>query len=328
MLGKLLSVPKLYRLLRDNQVLGMNRRNLELIAKYNKRRYYPLVDDKLQTKRVCLEHGVPVPPLIGTINHYYQLNALPEIIADHHSLVIKPCSGAGGEGVLVFKKQRRDRSGALAFQEMNGNWRSITEIRQHVSNILAGIYSLGGQQDKAIIERRIIFDEALSSISYQGVPDLRVIVLLGFPIMAMTRLPTKQSGGKANLHQGGVGVGIDIASGRTLEGVQANSIVLEHPDTEVTLKGIEIPYWHEILVMASKLYEITKLGYVGADIVLDKELGPLLLEANARPGLNIQLANKIGLYGRVKAIEALGEEKRKKLPEERVMLCKELFTKS
>jgi D-alanine-D-alanine ligase-like ATP-grasp enzyme len=37
------------------------------------------------------------------------------------------------------------------------------------------------------------------------------------------------------------------------------------------------------------------LGYLGADIVLDHRQGPLLLEANARPGLAIQIANGQGL---------------------------------
>ena len=50
-----------------------------------------------------------------------------------------------------------------------------------------------------------------------------------------------------------------------------------------------------MLEMAAKAYDVTGLGYLGADIVLDKTKGPLLLELNARPGLAIQVANRIGI---------------------------------
>ena len=38
------------RRLREAGILGMNRRNYNVIAKNNRRRLYPLVDDKVQTK--------------------------------------------------------------------------------------------------------------------------------------------------------------------------------------------------------------------------------------------------------------------------------------
>jgi D-alanine-D-alanine ligase-like ATP-grasp enzyme len=49
---------------------------------------------------------------------------------------------------------------------------------------------------------------------------------------------------------------------------------------------------------------MTKLGYLGVDIVLDRDKGPLLLELNARPGLSIQIANGAGLVPRLEVIEA------------------------
>ncbi len=58
-----------------------------------------------------------------------------------------------------------------------------------------------------------------------------------------------------------------------------------------------------ILEIAASCYELTGLGYIGVDIVLDKVHGPQMLELNARPGLNIQIANREGLLHRYKAIE-------------------------
>ncbi len=133
---------------------------------------------------------------------------------------------------------------------------------------------------------------------------MRVITLLGYPAMAMLRLPTRVSNGKANLHQGAIGVGIDIQTGLTCGGVLHNEPIAYHPDTLNTTVGLQVPHWDKILNIAAAAYELTGLGYLGVDIVLDKFEGPLMLELNARPGLNIQIANRCGLLKRYEAIEA------------------------
>jgi alpha-L-glutamate ligase-like protein len=177
------------------------------------------------------------------------------------------------------------------------------EVAYHAATILTGIYSLGGLRDSAMIEHRVRFSPLFEAISYQGVPDIRIIVLLGYPIMAMVRLPTRQSDGRGNLHQGAVGVGIDLATGRTLEGVWGTHRIDAHPDTNNPMAGLHVPGWDDFLLLAARCYEITGLGYLGVDIVLDRDLGPLLLELNARPGLNIQIANDGGIMHRASVIE-------------------------
>jgi len=182
---------------------------------------------------------------------------------------------------------------------------SFDEMGHHTSNILSGQYSLGGQPDRAMVEYRVRFDEIFEAVAYQGVPDVRIIVFLGYPVMAMVRLPTRASDGKANLHQGAIGVGLNIATGETLSGVSGKELVDEHPDTLNPIRGIRVPGWNSILELAAGTYELTKLGFMGVDIVLDRDRGPLILELNARPGLSIQLANRTGLQGRLRTIEAL-----------------------
>ena len=162
-----------------------------------------------------------------------------------------------------------------------------------------------------MIERRIIVDPVFAAVSHEGVPDIRIITLLGYPAMAMVRLPTRLSGGKANLHQGAIGAGIDLGTGVTLGGVFHNDAIDYHPDTMNPIVGITVPYWDKILEIAAGCYELTGLGYLGVDIVLDKDLGPVMLELNARPGLNIQIANRDGGLQRYHKIEeraALGRE--------------------
>lgn len=279
-------------------VLGINRRNGEFTLRYNPRHLYPLVDDKLNTKQLAENAGIAVPKLYGVIEMQWQVRQFPELVAPYEDFVVKPAQGSGGDGILVIAGCRKDR-----YKKVSGEWMTEDDLEHHVSNILSGLYSLGGQPDRALIEYRVQFDPIFHPITYQGVPDIRIIVFLGVPVMAMVRLPTKMSDGKANLHQGAIGAGIDIASGKTLTGVWKNEIVTEHPDTDNLIAGLQIPHWNTLLELASRCYELTGLGYQGVDIVLDKNLGPLILELNARPGLNIQIANQAGLLNRLRLVE-------------------------
>ena len=286
--------------MRKAGVLGMNRRNLEYIFGYNQRHNYPLVDDKLQTKRLAQEAGIPTPPLYEVLSLHHQLLHLDRVLSGYEDFVIKPAHGSGGDGILVIEGQKADR-----YRKVNGEMLSVFELRHHIASILGGLYSLGGQADSALIEYRLRFDPVFSDIAYQGVPDIRIIVFLGVPVMAMLRLPTRQSQGKANLHQGAIGVGVNIASGETTTAVSANQQIGEHPDTGHHLHGVLIPHWDSMLLTAARCYELTDLGYIGADFVLDRDKGPLLLELNARPGLNIQIANHCGLVSRLRQIQAV-----------------------
>jgi alpha-L-glutamate ligase-like protein len=121
--------------------------------------------------------------------------------------------------------------------------------------------------------------------------------------MAMTRLPTSRSRGRANLHQGAVGAGVDLATGRTRHAVIQGVSTRRHPDTGEPVVDRLIPDFERALEIAVRATDLTGLGYVGADVVVDALRGPLILELNARPGLAIQVANRQGLMKRLEAIE-------------------------
>jgi alpha-L-glutamate ligase-like protein len=299
-------------------LLGLNRRNAEYTLRHNLRRLYPLVDDKVTTKQLAQHAGIAVPELYGVAEENYQVRTLPEMLEQYSDFVVKPARGSGGDGILVISGRSRQM-----YRNANGSLLSREGLCYHVSNILSGIYSLGGQPDRALIEYRVRPDPLFEVISYQGVPDIRVIVFLGVPVMSMVRLPTRMSSGKANLHQGALGAGIDITNGITLSAVWRNDIVDEHPDTGNMIMGVKIPNWEALLRLAARCYELTGLGYQGVDIVLDKDKGPLILELNARPGLNIQIANRAGLFPRLRSVE----ENYKALQgvEERVAFAQEHF---
>jgi alpha-L-glutamate ligase-like protein len=294
---------KIKKQLAEIGVLGINQRNAEYTLRYNQRRLYPLVDDKLQTKKIALKAGIAVPELYGVVETESQVRHIEAWLKSYPDFAIKPCRGSGGEGILVISGRSKNM-----YRKVDGTLLTPEEVAHHLFNIISGMYSLGGQPDKVIIEYRVQFDPIFEAISYQGVPDIRVIVFLGVPVMSMVRLPTRMSGGKANLHQGAIGAGIDIATGTTLTAVWRNNIVNEHPDTGQPVTGVQIPHWNTLLHIAARCYELIGLGYIGVDLVLDKDKGPLILELNARPGLNIQIANRSGLLPQLKLVEKHHQE--------------------
>lgn len=305
--------------LRTKGIIGMNRRNIRYIGRYNSRRLYPLVDDKLKTKLLAQKHGITTPALIGTVTTQFGIKRIREMLQGHQGFVIKPAKGSGGKGILVIDGVNGDR-----YFKPSGQALTHRDIERHTSNILSGLYSLGGSPDVALIEALINFDERFDKYTYEGVPDIRVIVFKGYPVMAMVRLSTAASDGKANLHQGAVGVGIDIATGRALRGVQFDRAIKNHPDTGHELASLHIEDWKTLLNLAASCYEMTGLGYLGADMVLDREHGPMLLELNARPGLAIQMANGEGLRPRLDLVERQPEGIE---PQERVAFCQKHFAR-
>lgn len=291
--------------LKRSGILGMNSRNVEFISRYNDRKLYPLVDNKLQTKLLAEEYGINTPKLLFVVHYQHDVYELKEKLQDISAFAIKPACGSGGKGILVIKG--KDGEG---FVKASGAIISVDEVIRHVTNILAGLYSLSGDQDSAIIETLIEADSLFDAYSYQGVPDIRIIVFQGYPVMAMLRLSTKESDGKANLHQGAVGVGLDIKTGKAINAVMNGEKVLVHPDTNNLLNAISIDNWRELLLLACSCYDMSNLGYLGVDIVLDKDKGAMLLELNARPGLAIQIANSQGLLPRLREIEKVFSKKR------------------
>ena len=284
--------------LKKRGVLGMNRRNVQYISKFNNRKYFPLVDDKLKTKSIAEKAGIAVPRLIDTIRYQAELKTLEKRLENLHKFVIKPAQGSGGKGILVIID--RDKNN---FIKSNHEQIHLKDIFYHISNILSGLYSLAGKNDVGMIEELVEFDPIFEHYSFEGVPDIRVVMYKGFPAMAMLRCSTSQSDGKANLHQGAVGVGLAMKTGKALNAVQYDNPILCHPDTKYDFSQLQVPYWDEILHLAASCYEITNLGYLGVDIVLDKNLGPLILELNARPGLAIQIANNEGVLPRFNLID-------------------------
>ena len=280
----------------------MNDRNISLIAAHNPRHLYPLVDNKLRTKLVARDKGLETPGLIGALTTQHDVRFLDRFVEGHDGFAIKPAKGSGGKGILVITARRDD-----VFLKGNGTEFAIEDIRRHATNILSGLHSLGGAPDVAIIEELIRPDPVYRDLSVEGVPDIRVIVYRGYPVMAMMRLSTRASDGKA------------------VHAIQFDRSIDEHPDTGADLMSVRIPSWQGLLELAARAADATGLGYIGADIVVDRDRGPLLLELNARPGLAIQIANRQGLAPRIDAVNRLPSKHFLEDAENRVLRAMEMF---
>ncbi|MBU0569570.1 hypothetical protein KKB40_02200 [Patescibacteria group bacterium] len=274
-------------------------------------------NSKLATKRALEKAGIPVPATYAKFITprkvlKFDWDSLPD------SFALKPNKGLGGEGILVAKKRIKTHSAdsTSSLQAGSGqvekgwilvNKDKVTpeDLKLHAMDILEGAYSMKNVPDVAFVEEYIGRHKAFRKYSYRGFPDLRVIVFNKVPILAMMRVPTKESGGRANLHQGAIAVGIDIATGITTKANWHGKYIKYKPGTERKLHGIKIPNWTSVLKMAIKCSIATELDYLGADIVLHPKKGPMVLELNFQPGLSIQLANVVGLRKRLERVQDL-----------------------
>lgn len=281
----------------SKNIMGMNARNYLYIKQYNLPSRIKIADDKLLTKELLTKNRIPTPDLLAAFhnrNEVYRFKwKLPE-----HGFVIKPARGYGGAGILPIMEWFGEQAITVT-----GERYTKEQLISHLLDILEGSYSLQFLPDNAFIENIITPDLFFKKLAPKGLTDIRVIVFNGIPVMAMIRIPTKESKGKANLHQGAIACGIDIRTGVTTFGVCRNKLVDFIPGTKIKVKGIRIPRWEEILLLAVKTQRVIGLGYTGVDIVLDGLLGPAILEVNARPGLSIQIANQASLRTRLERVE-------------------------
>lgn len=299
--------------------LGLNSRNHLYTSRYNTRTGKRIANSKLLTKENLHKAHVRVPKTFVRISTQEQLENF-DFLSLPPDFVVKPNNGLGGEGIVVIERQGEY---AGEWIDSQGATYATADLRLHIADILSGRYSMDDQPDIAYIEERVRVHPVFEKYSYHGTPDIRVIVFNDIPIMSYVRLPTEESGGRANLFQGAAAAGIDIATGITTYGVHHGRPIDVFPGTRRKLSGIHIPQWEEILETAVAASKAIGLGYMASDIVLQpvdvnhksqilkssqiepSGAVPMILEVNAQPGLKIQIANRAGLWERLNRVQGL-----------------------
>jgi len=293
---------------KSKAILGRNERDLKYVKVSLIEKERTIIDNKLKTKKLLEKKGIPVSKTLKIIKSPKSLknirwNTLPK------TFVIKATHGTLGRGILiVFGKRKKGETRRLKTKkwiQADGNPITIDDIRNHIFKALRGDFSIGKFPDTAFIEERIRIHPDLKPYCKRGIPDIRVIVYNKIPVMAELRLPTSESSGLANLSQGGIGIGIDMSMGTTTaRGVWRKKLIDRLPGKKkLPLAGIKIPFWKKILELAVETQEIVGINYLGIDIAIDREQGPIVIEVNAKPGLNIQIANLSPLKPRVEKVE-------------------------
>lgn len=278
-------------------VIGLNNRNTSFVYEYNKRKHYPLADNKALCKEVLHEHHIPTPETYGIIDGLRNIEKFWDCVKGKDKVVVKPAKGSGGGGILVM-----NRTGEFSFETPGGTILQKDDIETHIANIIFGVYSFGSG-DVALIEKQLIPHEFFKNIYDNGIPDFRIIMLKEHPVLAMLRIPTEESDGKGNLHAGALGVGINLEEGCLTKGFYKESFIDTHPDSGVKFEGMKLPNWEETMAIAQKTAEVFPLKYLGIDIVYDNQIGPMIMEINVRPGLEIQNVNQKGILERVKELK-------------------------
>ena len=300
-----------------SSILGLNARATLFSYKYNPIKSRKISASKIKTAKLLKRANIPTPEIYAKFASLKSLNSF-DWESLPNSFVLKPSKGLGGEGIIVVKKRAKDKDGWITTQRERVG---IEDFKLHIQDIIEGAFSIGNVPDAALFQEYVARHKAFKKYAYRGTPDIRVIVFNNVPVMAMLRLPTKKSGGRANLHQGAIAVGVDIATGITTKAILNGRPIRLKPGTKRKLHGIKIPNWTKILKLATKCQEVSLLGYLGVDIILHPEKGPTVLELNSQPGLTIQLANMAGLRKRLDRVEDL----KVRDVEQGVRIAKDLF---
>ena len=278
-----------------NSILGLNYRNLKLQV-FNKKDAVNFANNKLKTKHFFSVRGIPVPKLMGIFKDREDVNKF-DFANLNKDFVIKPNQGSEGKGIIPFKERKGDKFITVSNKEY-----TINELKNHIINITQGIYN-NGYKDIAFFEQRIKNSPELNKITYKGLPDVRVFCYNQIPIMAMLRVPTKESEGRANLAENAMAIGINLSNGEPNYYYYKGKISKKDPINKNPIK--KIPNFIRVLQVAVKCAQLSKLKLVGCDIAFNEKNEPCLIEINARPGLKIQLANKDSLKERINKIKDL-----------------------
>ncbi|MBS8121842.1 tyrosine/phenylalanine carboxypeptidase domain-containing protein [Candidatus Vampirococcus lugosii] len=335
----------------NSGILGINSRNLQYIKKFNPKKVTRLADNKQKTKNFLKERGIPVPQTYGIISNRSQLYDFDFAKMPSKNFVVKPNKGSKGKGIYIVKyidelKNQLKNSGENIVSKKNNFLKSFLGfdlkskfdyhyktggeiisddvLRRYLVDILDGRYSITFGQDKILVEEKLNPGINFRKYCRHGLADIRVIVFNLIPVAAMIRVPTAESGGKANIAQGGVGLGVEVGSGKVKSMYFKKEIFTKSfPGEYADIYNKKVPFWNDILMYSSEIQYFVNLGYLALDWVVTDD-GPKLLEINARAGLEVQSASVLKLRNRLEKISDIHVND----PQKGVEISKSIFNSS
>lgn len=239
--------------------------------------YQILFNDKVVCDQLCKSINVRMPKTYGVINKNDSYNAIiRNIFVAHkmHKLILKPIMGHAGMGIVMA---------------INEDGKIIIDDKGKIYNLDEFII-----HDKYIIQEIISQDQKVASFSSSSINTVRVVTLYTRKhtikiISASMRFGVGDSY-VDNWSAGGIAVGVDYSKGTLMKiayDKHGNQYKM-HPVSKKIFYDFMIPYWNEVIELASKIqFAFPYYKLLGMDIAIQED-GPTLIEINANPDIIFQ----------------------------------------
>jgi hypothetical protein len=237
------------------------------------------LDDKARFADYCAERQIRGVPVLMHLDGRHPGRGLPD-----EDLFVKPRRGRGGCGA-----ERWDRIAPRTFVGPRGEQRSSSEL-------LARLVKRSRRRP-LIVQARMRPHRELLPITSGALPTVRVLTCLDESgeaevIAAMLRTSFGENRTVDNMHAGGIGALVDIASGTLGKASNLGSDARlgwfsAHPDTGAKMEGRVLPFWEETRRRAVAAHRhFSDRVVVGWDIAILED-GPIFIEGNGNPDLDI-----------------------------------------
>lgn len=143
---------------------------------------------------------------------------------------------------------------------------------------------------KPLVEEVVKQHETMDLLCSTSVNTIRVITILKGDVVKIVAggIRMGQNGIFVdNFNAGGIGVVYDLNTGVVIsDGYDKKRGVYKTvPESGITLKGFQIPLWDQIVQLVDDAARVVpQVGYVGWDVAVSADKGPLLIEGNSYPG--------------------------------------------
>jgi len=191
----------------------------------------------------------------------------------HKAFISKPYDGLGGTDVnKVYSK----------------NIKNIEDYHEEcVSN-------------KIFLEEMVIQHKDMSKLAPESCNTMRIVTFNdnGKPRIMWIGLRVGNGINSVdNFHAGGMALKVDMKTGKLIGSARDKDLeeYSEHPITRVPFDGFQIPYFDEVKKMVLELSKKSnKILVLGLDVAVTSN-GPVIIEANRRPGFDIiQVVDRVG----------------------------------
>ena len=254
-------------------------KNNELIKKYNDKRYIQYFEDKaifnkkfndfVKRDWIMAGEGITYGNIEGTALTEDDrvkgagVDEFRRFLSDKEYIMVKPLDESCGHGIEKIKVSDWDPEELYTYVLANG---------------------------KPLCEEVVVQDETMSLLNSSSVNTIRVTTILkdGNARIVSGGIRMGRNGNHVdNFNSGGLGVIYDRCTGTVIsDGFDRERNVYETvPESGIKLKGFQIPRWDEIVAMIKEAaLVVPQVGYVGWDVCISRDHGPLLIEGNSFPG--------------------------------------------